>query len=130
MKSDLTATQKKQIYFNMPALSTKYFFLWLLGRLKRRRIKGSSMSPTLSENSEILISTNKKHINNLKIGDILYLQHPLQHNTHIVKRLTAIKKNAQHYFVTGDNPNYSTDSRHFGPIAPTIIIGKVVCTFP
>ena len=31
-----------------------------------------------------------------------------------------------HVWVIGDNPNYSTDSREFGPIPIGLILGKVI----
>jgi signal peptidase I len=32
--------------------------------------------------------------------------------------------------VLGDNPKHSTDSRNFGPIEPSQIVGRVIFTIP
>ena len=46
----------------------------------------------------------------------------------IVKRVSAIDRNG-HYFLTGDNPTASTDSRHWGVVKRLDIAGKVTSRF-
>jgi type IV secretory pathway protease TraF len=51
----------------------------------------------------------------------------------IVKRIAQIDRRddqtRDRYFVRGDNPDESTDSRQFGWIDADQILGKVVCRF-
>ena len=45
----------------------------------------------------------------------------------LIKRITKIEDKS--YFVQGDNKNASTDSRVFGMIRRSAIIGKVISAF-
>lgn len=56
-----------------------------------------------------------------KVGDIVVIKH---NNKEIIKRIQKI--NVREYFIEGDNKQSSTDSRSFGPIDKSKIIGKVI----
>lgn len=43
----------------------------------------------------------------------------------LIKRLTKVVDGK--YFVTGDNPAKSTDSRDFGPVSREQLMAKIVC---
>ncbi len=83
------------------------------------KIKGESMLPTLKEGDYVLILKTSK----IKQNDIILLRDP--RNGHaVVKRVLSIKP--REYFVIGDNPEQSTDSRHFGWVGKNLVVGKVV----
>lgn len=109
-------------------INTRLFLLWLMGRLKRRRVFGESMQPTLRHGSEVLINTRKGLLKMLDKGDIVLIEHPYQPK-HVIKRIDHYNQDRSAVFVTGDNANESTDSRSYGLIPAKRIIGKVICQF-
>ena len=77
------------------------------------------MLPTLKEGDYILVFRTSK----IKQNDIILLRDP--RNGHaVVKRVLSIRPHA--YFVIGDNPEHSTDSRHFGWVEKHLVVGKVI----
>ena len=71
------------------------------------------MSPSFSDGDEVLFDP---YINQtLNIGDILLFNHPYKKNNKLVKRITKIKGDSL-YFLEGDNPVNSSDSKTFGYI--------------
>ena len=60
-------------------------------------------------------------------GDAIVLTDP-RNNKGILKRVTKVK--SERCFVTGDNRIESTDSRHFGWIKSSNILGKVLWRIP
>ncbi len=84
-------------------------------RIFIRQVTGNSMLPALKPGS-ILFFTRRYE---LKAGDIVIFK---RDNLEIVKRIHAIKNNE--VFLLGDNPNESTDSRHWGWLQINEIFGK------
>ena len=103
-------------------------FLWLLRWRRRLRIVGLSMQPLLQPGDEVLVDVRAYRRSLPTPGDIVVLQHPHQPQLRIVKRAVAITP-AGDCFVQGDNPSASTDSRTFGCVQASLILGKVVCRF-
>lgn len=84
-------------------------------------VSGHSMLPTLSEGQDIL-SFNWAYLGKKpKIGDIIVIKYQ---GREMVKRIKGLE--GEKVLVEGDNKEESTDSRHFGPINKSQIIGKVV----
>jgi nickel-type superoxide dismutase maturation protease len=87
-----------------------------------RRVEGESMSPYLMHGQKVLavkwlFRSNFK----LRIGDVIIF------NNDGVEKLKRVKSiSRQGLFLTGDNRNNSTDSRHFGLIKPEMVVAKVV----
>ncbi len=102
--------------------------LWLLGRRKRLKVVGNSMLPLLQPGEEILIAPHAYDKSQPKINDIVVVKHPLDRTLTIVKRVKAIASDGN-YFLVGDNPTASTDSRHWGAISHQEILGKVTNRF-
>ncbi len=97
--------------------------MWLrLGRLTGFRVAGNSMKPTLADGDIVLLSPSKE----FRTGDIVLARHPFKQSVKILKRIESIMSNGN-YFLAGDDPAESTDSRSFGAIHAKDIIGKVVC---
>lgn len=83
-----------------------------------RRIVGDSMTPTL-KNGQLIIATGI--FQKLVPGNVVVFRH-----NHIekVKRLKVINK--QEIYLEGDNLLESTDSRSFGWLNISQVVGKVI----
>ena len=104
------------------------FLLWLLRRRKRLKVKGESMLPLLQPGDEILFDPYAYKKSKPQLEDVVVVLHPFQSNLTIVKRIKAIDS-GDRYFILGDNQLSSTDSRHWGKIDLTNIIGRVTSKF-
>lgn len=87
----------------------------------RFTIHGNSMLPTLKPGQDILCFTWAYVFFKPKIGDIVVIR---QGGREIVKRIQ--KRDDHRFFVIGDNRKESTDSREFGAIGKSKIVGKVL----
>ena len=59
------------------------------------------------------------------LGDVVLARHPFKKSVQIIKRIREISPEGR-YFLVGDNPSESTDSRSFGAIPAKDITGKAV----
>jgi nickel-type superoxide dismutase maturation protease len=82
-----------------------------------RRVVGRSMWPVLDP-EQVVIVTCKRHYD---VEDVVVIWHQGKEK---IKRIHSIK--GLKYDVRGDNPSQSNDSRHFGLIEKSEILGKVV----
>ena len=98
------------------------FVLAMAGVLRPRRVlvSGRSMEPTLTAGDRLLVLRTRR----LKAGDVVAMRHPHDPRRVIVKRAAAVRRGE--VVVRGDNPEASTDSRSFGPVANEAVLGKVV----
>lgn len=86
------------------------------------RVTGDSMSPTLEEGHAVvglsprLLAVKPGRIIAFRRGDDLY-----------IKR--ALTREGDGWFVVGDNPTRSTDSRRFGPVPLSAIRAVAVLRF-
>lgn len=79
------------------------------------------MLPTLKTGQDILCFNWAYIFSRPKIGDIVVIRHQ---GKEMIKRIQ--KYDDRQVFVTGDNKKESTDSRNFGLIDKSNIIGKVI----
>jgi nickel-type superoxide dismutase maturation protease len=86
------------------------------------KISGNSMSPTFSDGEEILVNRLSYILKKPKVRDIVAVKDPRDKKI-LIKRISRIEHGK--YFVVGDNKEHSTDSRKFGMIEKTDIVGKV-----
>ena len=84
--------------------------------------------PSLHPGNEILIQPVKANLLDLKVSDIVVVQHPHRQNEQLIKRIVHIDLNNQ-LDLRGDNTQESTDSRHFGKVPVELVQGKVTCIF-
>ncbi len=94
----------------------------LFGKLHKYVVENNSMLPTLRDGDVVFV--NKK-FGKIEVGDIVIAKHPLEIVNEVIKRVERINEHGA-YFLVGDNPNDSEDSRHYGAVAKDYIRGKVV----
>ena len=99
---------------------------WLLGRYLRFRVAGASMIPTLHEGDWVFVDKKAYHaaLTSPRVGDIVLAEHPSRADFMIVKRVCQITDGK--YFLQGDNPCESTDSRNYGYLSNEQIHGRIV----
>lgn len=112
----------------LPNLSNREFFCWILRRRKRFRVTGISMQPLLQPGEEILINPYAYRKVLPQINHIVVAIHPYREGLEIIKRVTYIAEDRT-FFLLGDNLAYSSDSRNFGTIPLKNIMGKVTSKF-
>jgi len=95
--------------------------LVFLGARHKYVCEGKSMNPTLKDGEVVLVDRHAR----IEVGDIVIAKHPVEQQSEIVKRVGRINERG-HYFLVGDNPEDSNDSRHFGAVTREYIKGKVV----
>jgi nickel-type superoxide dismutase maturation protease len=93
----------------------------LLRRVSGIRVEGNSMSPLLNSGDLVLIDPKAP----IEPGDVVLTRHPFRSSVRIVKRLISVEPDGR-LFLEGDNPDESTDSRNFGTVSPTDLLGKVI----
>jgi nickel-type superoxide dismutase maturation protease len=106
---------------DLPAASLYELALIVLGRRHKYVCEGTSMNPTLKDGETVLVDREAE----IEVGDIVIARHPVEQSSEIVKRVERINERG-HYFLVGDNPDGSNDSRHFGAVTKDYIKGKVV----
>ncbi|MBI2036436.1 nickel-type superoxide dismutase maturation protease [Candidatus Microgenomates bacterium] len=86
-------------------------------------VSGHSMEPNFQEGQTVLVSYLPYLFRPPKISDVVVIKDPRSRRL-LLKRITNTK--SKKYFVAGDNPKSSTDSRTFGSINKENILGKVI----
>lgn len=86
------------------------------------------MAPLLEPGDEILIDPRAYRRRRPRPGDIVVARHPYRTDVRLIKRVAAVSEDGT-CTLTGDNPTESTDSRTFGAIPHTYILGRVTCRF-
>lgn len=89
------------------------------------RVVGTSMEPAYSDGQLLLVSKWARTL--IREGDTVVALDPRDHRL-ILKRVKEMGVDS--YFLMGDNPISSTDSRAFGYITKENIIGRVIMKFP
>jgi nickel-type superoxide dismutase maturation protease len=83
----------------------------------RVEVHGPSMLPTLDEGERLLVRRARR----VRPGDLAVLNDPEMPARLIVKRVVAVR--GRQTDVAGDNPATSRDSRAFGPVDRSAIVG-------
>jgi nickel-type superoxide dismutase maturation protease len=89
-------------------------------RPRRVVVEGASMEPTLAPGDRVLVVRARR----LHAHDVVAVRDPRDPGRVLVKRIGAVLEDE--IVVRGDNPAASTDSRSFGPVPTTAVIGRVV----
>lgn len=112
----------------LKSADVKEFLLWLLRRRRRFRVTGNSMLPLLKSGDEVLIDPHAYRHRLPQPDDIVIARHPFRSQVRLIKRVIT-NTDAGTYILQGDNPQESTDSRAFGPVAIDHILGRVTSRF-
>lgn len=91
-------------------------------RLRPRRVEvvGHSMEPTLAPGDRLLVV----RLGAPRPGDVVAVADPRRPDRLLVKRVAAVL--GGDVVVRGDRPDHSTDSRSFGPVPRSSVVGRVV----
>jgi signal peptidase I len=122
------------------------FVVFFYFNFRTVEVKGPSMEPTLTQGRRVLVSSAYWLIGEIKKGDIVVLRSPKDEAV-VIKRVYALggqpvdlinvpedwsllkgeyRVPDGEVFVLGDNSPMSEDSRVFGSVEPSRLIGKVV----
>lgn len=88
-------------------------------RVRRFEVSGQSMRPTLEPGDRLLLLRTRR----VGEGDVVVVPDPREGGRLVVKRVVGTS--VSDVIVRGDNPDASTDSRTFGPVARAGIHGRV-----
>ena len=87
--------------------------------LQRFRVEDTSMRPVVQPGDRLLVGRWLRP----RRGSLVVVRDPEYPSTFLLKRVARVEPNGE-LLVQGDNPNVSRDSRHFGPIARHLVIGR------
>jgi nickel-type superoxide dismutase maturation protease len=87
------------------------------------RVEGASMSPTYNDGDWLYVIWRQGAPNRAPLGSVAVIEREERPGIFLVKRVQ--KFHAGNYWVEGDNSE-STDSRTWGWIAPSEIVGRVL----
>lgn len=87
--------------------------------LQRFRVADTSMRPVLQPGDRLLVGGWLRP----RRGDLIVFRDPEQRSLFLLKRVAAVESNGD-LIVRGDSPNVSRDSRHFGPVARRLVVGR------
>lgn len=86
------------------------------------------MQPLLQPGEEVLINPYAYRHLDPKPGDLVVARHPQQPTLRLIKQVIYVEPEG--CFLKGLNTAASTDSRTFGLVPSSNILGQVVCRFP
>lgn len=89
--------------------------------IQRFTVLGNSMLPTLKSSQDVLVFNWAYIFSRPKKGDIVVIK---INGREMLKRIQKVHD--RELFVEGDNKTESTDSRKFGAVDKSEIIGKVI----
>jgi nickel-type superoxide dismutase maturation protease len=105
----------------LPKANWKERLLLALGKRRAFRVEGDSMLPTLKDGEAVLIDP----ASTFGAGDIVVARHPFKKSVLVVKRVESIA--GDRCLLVGDNAAESSDSRQFGSVSLTEVLGKAAC---
>ena len=108
------------------------YALLAFGFARRATVRGWSMTPALLPDERLIFDRLAYTRDAPHVGDIALVAHPLRPELRIVKRLAGVPGDIVggrvlergEYWVEGDDPDRSTDSREFGPVRRSDLLGR------
>ena len=107
---------------SIPAPSLFELLNWILRRRVRYRVDGDSMRPTLCPGDFVLVNPLAFKDQSPALGDVIVVKHPYR-SCVIIKRVSEVVDDG--VVIVGDQPESSSDSRSFGRISFSAIVGRV-----
>ena len=92
--------------------------------LFRVAVTGASMEPAVREGDWLLVRRSRR---TPKVGEVVVAVDPREPGRLLVKRVTAIS--GDQVTLVGDQRDRSTDSRHFGALHSSAIVGRPVLRY-
>lgn len=89
-------------------------------RIGMAEVYNPSMLPTLRPGDQLLLHYGGR----VQSGDVIVLRHPFQHDLLIVKR--AVERRPAGWWVVGDNPRVTNDSREFGVVPAELVVARAL----
>lgn len=99
-----------------------------LGRLTRYAVSGPSMAPALRDGDWVVVDRAAYRRRRPRPGEVVIVTDPRDRARELIKRLTRVGDDGR-WWVEGDNPAASTDSRSFGPVEESAIAGRVLARY-
>ena len=94
---------------------------------RRVEVTGPSMSPALLPGDRLVVMAPPYGTASWpQPGDVVAVRDPRQADRILIKRVAAVHRRAGTLEVVGDDRQASTDSRVFGPVPRTAIVGRAV----
>lgn len=97
-------------------------------RLSRYVVAGPSMEPSLSPGDRLLVLRGPAWLLRPPVGAVIVARPAALDGREVIKRIVAVQR-GRRYVVRGDNPDRSTDSRHFGALDGAEIAGCVLLRY-
>jgi signal peptidase I len=112
------------VLLNLSITSLSHYFKTSLYGFGFYYIKSNSMQPTLYPNDVILVNTWLTKRNPIASNDIVIFQDTTRtRGLELIKRVARTRQQKE-FFVLGDNPRHSMDSRHFGWVDQSVLKAK------
>lgn len=113
------------VVFRIALVAAGLFAAYRVSRRYRRfAISGRSMSPTLEAGDWVLVDEDAYRSSLPRRGHVVIAADPRDPARQVVKRVAAVDLHRE-LRLEGDNPDESTDSRHFGPVSVELVRGRV-----
>ncbi len=101
-------------------------------RAQRFVVRGESMMPTIFPGERVLVDTLAYRWEPPRCDDIVLARHPERPGLVMLKRIAAVPVDVvegrtlgeDDYWLLGDTPEFSTDSRELGPVRRGDVIGR------
>jgi len=102
------------------------------------RVDGQSMEPTLHNGQILFVDLISPRFRPISVGDVVVARYAGDPSLTFVKRVAGTHDQpdlqeprgavvpSDSYFLLGDNPPFSTDSRVFGSVNKHLIVGRVI----
>lgn len=87
------------------------------------RVAGESMEPTLADGDRLLCRDLDER-RPPQVGDVVVARRPDRPGLLLVKRV--VRRDPEGWWLEGDNPAASDDSRVFGPVPDALLLGRAV----
>jgi nickel-type superoxide dismutase maturation protease len=83
-------------------------------------VAGDSMTPTLRDQDVVVVRWGAA----IGVGDVVVAHRPDRPELLIIKR--TVRREGSQWWIEGDNPERSDDSRLFGPVDEAAVVARVL----